>query len=70
MTDTTMYMYQYLLIKETRGKENKETDTTPIMLQSLKKETEDMIEQKTKVHVKKTITIRIPTFCPPTHTLM
>ena len=53
MADTTMYMYQYLLIKETRVKENKETDATPIMLYSLKKETEDMIEQKTKVHVKK-----------------
>ena len=33
---------------------NKETDTTAIMLQSLKKGTEDMREQRTKAQVKKT----------------
>ena len=32
---------------------NKETETTPIMLQSIKKGTEDMEEQSTKREVKK-----------------
>ena len=40
------------------GTRHKETDTTAIMLQSLKNETKDMREQKTKAQVKKTKTIR------------
>ena len=40
------------------GTRHKETDTTAIMLQSLKNETKDMREQKTKTQVKKTKTIR------------
>ena len=36
--------------KETK---NKETDATAIILQSLKKSTEDMSKQRTKVQVKK-----------------
>ena len=40
------------------GTRHKETDTTAIMLQSLKNETNDMREQKTKTQVKKTKTIR------------
>ena len=54
-------MHQYLLVKGTRDKQNKEKTTKQIQairLQSIKKGTKKITEQETKAHVKqKTKTI-------------